>query len=63
VNLGQLGTEVRKRLPDFDERTYGFKKLTDLVKKIDAFEVATDGGGRVRLKPKVGRAKKPPAKR
>ena len=63
VNLGQLGTEVRKRLPDFDERTYGFKKLTDLVKKIDAFEVAIDGGGRVRLKPKAGRAKKQPAKR
>ncbi len=56
VNLGQLGSEVRKRLPDFDERTYGFKKLSDLMKKIEAFEVDTEGGGRVRVKPK-GRRK------
>ena len=31
VDLGQLGNYLSKVQPDFDPRSYGFKKLTDLI--------------------------------
>jgi Fe-S-cluster formation regulator IscX/YfhJ len=31
VNLGQLGNYLGKVQPDFDPRSYGFTKLTDLI--------------------------------
>lgn len=59
VNLGPLGSEVRKRMPDFDERTYGFKKLSDLVRKITSLEVKGEVGATlVRVRPK-GRGRRP----
>jgi hypothetical protein len=30
--------------PDFDPRTYGFKKLSDLIAQIDGLEIKSDGG-------------------
>lgn len=44
---------------DFDPRTYGFKKLSDLVRNMEALELATEvGTARVRLRPKTSKAKK-----
>ncbi len=57
VNLGQFGKQLLNLASDFDPRTYGFKKLSDLVRSTDLFEVDDPEGGSVeiRLKP----AKKP----
>jgi uncharacterized LabA/DUF88 family protein len=51
VSLSTLGRRLPNLAPDFDPRTYGYKKLSDLVRKIGAFEVKEgEGGLRVRLK-------------
>jgi hypothetical protein len=50
VSLGLLGTQLLNRYPDFDPRTYGHKKLSDLVRGLTAFEQTGEGGHlRVRL--------------
>ena len=36
--LGQIGQHVTAASPDFDTRTYGFRKFSDLVKAIPIFE-------------------------
>ena len=46
--------------PDFDPRTFGFKKLSDLVRSVDAFELKTEEGRlRVRKRPRPARSGKP----
>lgn len=53
AELGQIGTQISKRYPDFDPRSYGFKKLSELVRKARRFEVSgKDRALKVRLKPK-----------
>ncbi len=37
--LGELGSVINKRYPDFDTRNYGFSKLTPLVSSLKQFEV------------------------
>lgn len=39
VELGAVGTNVLNRAPEFDPRSYGYKKLGDLVRAIDLFEI------------------------
>ena len=39
VSLGAVGQLIQKKRPDFDTRTYGFSKLSTMVKAIDRFEV------------------------
>lgn len=39
VFMGELGNLLLKKKPDFDHRSYGFKKLSSLIKSIDRFEV------------------------
>jgi hypothetical protein len=52
VGLGGFGRRLANLAPDFDARTYGYKKLSDLVRNSTAFEVQqSEGGGfRIRLK-------------
>ena len=39
-HLGTFGASLGKHKPDFDSRTYGYKKLSDLVKgRTDYFSV------------------------
>jgi uncharacterized LabA/DUF88 family protein len=59
VPLGALGTQLAKLAPDFDSRTYGFRKLSDLVRKAGAFELDRTGDNpiRIRVKPAGGRAR------
>jgi uncharacterized LabA/DUF88 family protein len=37
--LGNLGSFVLKRKPDFDPRNYGFPKMLSLIKSINKFEI------------------------
>jgi Fe-S-cluster formation regulator IscX/YfhJ len=37
--LGELGNLLIKKQPNFDPRVYGFKKMAQLVKSIDLFEI------------------------
>ena len=53
VSLGLLGTQLVNRYPDFDPRTYGHKKLSDLVKSLTAFELQKGEGGHLRVRRKA----------
>lgn len=37
--LGEIGSILSKRMPDFDTRNYGFQKLTPLVSSLKMFEI------------------------
>ena len=39
VPLSVIGSHVRSAHPEFDPRTYGFRKLVDLMEKTGQFEV------------------------
>jgi hypothetical protein len=39
VSLGAVGQLIQKKRPDFDTRSYGYPKLSTMVKAIDRFEV------------------------
>lgn len=39
ANLGEVGTRLNKRYPDFDTRNYGHAKLTPLVSSFNQFEI------------------------
>ncbi len=36
--LGDVGSLIQKKQPNFDARNYGFPKLTPLIKSIKKFE-------------------------
>lgn len=46
-SLGQIGQYITQSAPDFDTRTYGSAKLSDLVRKISRFEVKQGPGGQL----------------
>ncbi|MBL4915742.1 NYN domain-containing protein [Szabonella alba] len=46
-SLGQIGQYITQGTPDFDTRTYGSAKLSDLVRKISRFEVKQGPGGQL----------------
>jgi uncharacterized LabA/DUF88 family protein len=46
-SLGQIGQFITQAVPDFDTRTYGAAKLSDLVRKISRFEVKAGPGGQL----------------
>lgn len=50
VSLGLLGTQLLNRYPDFDPRTYGHKKLSDLVRSLPRFELQKGEGGHLRVR-------------
>ena len=39
AHLGGVGSNVTKQAPDFDSRTYGYGKLSDLLKATGLFEI------------------------
>ncbi|MEI4471646.1 NYN domain-containing protein [Frigidibacter sp. MR17.24] len=43
-NLGQVGQYIAQANPDFDVRSYGVSKFSDLVRKTDRFEVKRGQG-------------------
>jgi uncharacterized LabA/DUF88 family protein len=62
VTLGEVGRRLANLASDFDQRTYGFRNLSDLVRKTNAFDIdqPKDGPIRIRVKPAAG---PPPRKR
>ncbi len=48
--LGELGTLLLKKKPDFDPRNYGFNKLFQLIKSIDRFQVDERDTGKGNIK-------------
>ncbi len=58
VSLGAVGQRLGKLASDFDPRTYGHVKLSDLVKKTGAFEFELSKGKGVRIRPKKSPNKK-----
>ncbi len=41
ANLGTIGRQISKTHPDFDPRSYGYKKLSDLLVATEEYEVKT----------------------
>nr|WP_239463517.1 OST-HTH/LOTUS domain-containing protein [Collinsella intestinalis] len=39
VALDRVGDELAKRLPDFDVRNYGFKKLRPFIKSLGVYDL------------------------
>ncbi|MBE7734419.1 NYN domain-containing protein [Devosia faecipullorum] len=54
VPLGAVGNQLANLASDFDPRTFGFRKLSDLVRQTDAFELDHPEGRalRIRVKPR-----------
>jgi len=55
ANLGRVGRYIAQQLPEFDPRSYGFTRLTDLMEASGAVDIERAGGAQksvmVRLKP------------
>jgi hypothetical protein len=56
VPLGALGNRLANIASDFDPRTYGNRKLSDLVRKTGAFEIDQRDGREMRVRPKAATA-------
>lgn len=52
VPLGAVGTQLANLASDFDPRTYGFRKLSDLVRKTNAFDIDHAEGRPLRIRVK-----------
>jgi Fe-S-cluster formation regulator IscX/YfhJ len=52
VALGAVGNQLANLASDFDPRTFGFRKLSDLVRKTGAFEIEHPEGGTLRIRTK-----------
>ena len=50
VPLGAVGTQLANLASDFDPRTFGFRKLSDLVRKTNAFDIEHPEGGSMRIR-------------
>ena len=50
VPLGAVGTQLANLASDFDPRTFGFRKLSDLVRETGGFEIDHPEGGSVRIR-------------
>ncbi|MGV8841099.1 MAG: NYN domain-containing protein [Bauldia sp.] len=53
VYLGAVGTQLFNQISDFDPRTYGARKLSDLIRKTGAFDIDTPESGRMRIRIKA----------
>lgn len=53
VQAGGLANRLRNAYPDFDQRTYGHAKLSDLIRATGRFDVETGPGGQMRVRDKA----------
>jgi len=53
VPVGGIGSRLRNAYPDFDQRTYGCAKLSDLIRATGRFDVLTGAGGAMRVRDKA----------
>ena len=54
VMLGPVGQHISNLFSDFDVRSYGHSKLSDLARKTGAFDVEKIEGGHMRIRAKPG---------
>ena len=52
VSVGGLGDRLRNAYPDFDQRSYGHAKLSDLIRATGKFDVEVGAGGAMRVRAK-----------
>lgn len=52
VTLGEVGRQLANLASDFDPRTFGFRNLSSLVRKINSFEIDESNGRSMRLRVK-----------
>ena len=52
VALGAVGTQLSNLSSDFDPRTFGSRKLSDLVRKTGVFDIEHPEGGSTRIRKK-----------
>jgi uncharacterized LabA/DUF88 family protein len=50
VALGEVGKGLTNLASDFDSRTFGSRKLSDLVRKTNAFDIEQPNGGTMRIR-------------
>ncbi|MEN5361682.1 NYN domain-containing protein [Brevundimonas intermedia] len=50
VAVGGIGNRLRNAHPDFDQRTYGYAKLSDLIRATGRFEVETGERSAMRIR-------------
>lgn len=48
--LGDVGSLLQKKQPNFDSRNYGFQKLTPMIKSINRFEIEQRDGSKGKTK-------------
>jgi uncharacterized LabA/DUF88 family protein len=53
VGLGVVGQRLANIASDFDPRTYGYRKLSDLVRKTGAFDIDQPEGKAMRIRAKL----------
>jgi phosphoglycerate dehydrogenase-like enzyme len=63
VGLGAVGQRLATIASDFDPRTYGYRKLSDLVRSTGAFEIDQSEGRFVRIRAKPAKAAASPSPR
>ena len=59
VGLGAIGRRLANIASDFDPRTYGYRKLSDLVRGTGAFDIDQRDGGAMRIRAKPRSANRP----
>lgn len=52
VTLSNIGKQLANLASDFDPRTYGYKKLSDLVRKIETLELSQTKAGHLQVRPR-----------
>ncbi|CAN5120217.1 NYN domain-containing protein [soil metagenome] len=52
VAVGGIGSRLRNAYPDFDQRSYGHAKLSDLIRATGQFDVETSASGMMRVRRK-----------
>jgi uncharacterized LabA/DUF88 family protein len=62
VGLGVVGQRLANIASDFDPRTYGYRKLSDLVRKTGAFDINQPEGRAMRIRAKPAKQPKTGAK-
>ena len=58
VALAEVGSQLVKLKSDFDARSYGFGKLSDLVRETNAYEIQRQEGGTLKIRSKPTQARK-----
>jgi uncharacterized LabA/DUF88 family protein len=59
VLLGEVGRRLSNLASDFDPRSFGFRKLGDLVRMTNAFEIEHPNGRAMRIRTMSGRGLRP----